>query len=62
MNLYALLIGTELYFKGKGLSDGEYDYKDLKEALYIYKNSDTGLAKTINIFLELVDIAIKNME
>ena len=61
-DLYALFIGTELYFKNEGLSDGKYNYKQFRDALILVKDNTSGLEKTINVFLEKVDKTIKNMD
>ena len=62
LETYAMYIGSELYFKRKGTSNIEYDYKSFKEILNSASESNKNYKETFNKFWLLVDKSIKNME
>lgn len=62
LNKYAQLIGSELYFKEKGTSTMEFDYKDFKDLLYKKTRGNKEFSKTLNILFIEIEKAMKNMD
>ena len=60
--LYAQFIGYELYFKNLGTSDLNYTYYSFKEVLTTGAKGNVANGKTLEVFWQLVDETIKDME
>lgn len=62
MKTYTQLLGYELYFKGKGTSDIEYNFNDFKKLVKDKIGSDVNLQKTFNDFNGEIEEIMQNMD
>ena len=62
MRTYAQLLGYELYFKGKGTSDIEYNFNDFKILIKDKIDNDINLQKTFSDFNNKIEEIMKNMD
>lgn len=62
MRIYAMLLGSELYFKNEGTSTLKYNYRDFHTLINDEIGSDTHLKKTFVVFFKEIDILMKNMD
>lgn len=60
--IYANLIGYELYFKEEGTSTIKYNYADFKRILSKGIGEDKVYEKILNDFFHLINVAMKNMD
>jgi len=62
LQIYASLIGYELYFKEEGTSDIEYNFKDFKKIVEEKAIPKETYSKIIKEFLEQIEISMKNTD
>ncbi|BEG99153.1 hypothetical protein BSYN_14180 [Bacteroides sedimenti] len=60
--IYANLIGYELYFKEEGTSMIKYNYVDFKSILNKRIGGDKVYEKILSDFFHLINVALKNMD
>lgn len=62
LEIYANLIGYELYFKEEGTSDIEYDFKDFKKLIEEKVIPKEQYSEILTEFFERIEISMKNTD
>jgi len=62
IKVYAMFVGSELYFERKGTSDLKYNYQSFKEILLSASKGNKENEETFKVFWQLVDETIQNMD
>lgn len=62
IRIYAMFVGSELYFERRGTSDLKYNYQSFKNILVSASKGNKENEETFKVFWKLVDETIKNMD